>query len=52
MDQKEMMRYAGLPKLKEFPEEEILDTIREMTAIAEPGEYGRFFLMIRCSRRL
>lgn len=36
LDQKEMMRYAGLPKLKEFPEEEILDTIREMTALAEP----------------
>lgn len=36
IDQKEMMRYAGLPKLKEFPEEEVLDAVREMTALAEP----------------
>ncbi len=43
MDQKEMMRYAGLPKLKEFPEEEILDTIREMTALAEPRGVWEIF---------
>lgn len=37
IDQKEMMRYAGLPpKSKEFPEAEIRAAINEAAALAEP----------------
>ena len=37
IDQKEMMRYAGLsPKVKEFPQDAIDSAIREALALAEP----------------